>query len=68
MGPGGPPGLQNRVLGGNPVQGGFDSHTLPPKVLYPAAAKSWGRFVAARIEPTCGKTLDSVFSATTVDL
>ena len=30
MGPGGLPGLQNRVLGGNPVQGGFDSHTLPP--------------------------------------
>ena len=31
MGPGGLPGLQNRVWGGDPVLGGFDSYTLPPK-------------------------------------
>jgi hypothetical protein len=30
MGPGGSPGLQNRVSGGYAVRGGFDSHTLPP--------------------------------------
>ena len=30
MGPGGPPGLQNRVSGGCAVRGGFDSHALPP--------------------------------------
>ena len=31
MGPGGPPGLQNRVSGGCAVRGGFDSHALPPR-------------------------------------
>ena len=32
--PGGAPGLQNRSLGGVPVHGEFDSHTLPPVVPY----------------------------------
>ncbi len=68
MGPGGPPGLQNRVSGGNPVQGGFDSHTLPPRVLYPAVATSSGQFGAARIKPNSGRAPDCVFSATEVDL
>ena len=31
MGPGGLPGLQNRVSGGFAVRGGFDSHALPPR-------------------------------------
>src|SRR5258706_6427215 len=34
MGPGGPPGLQNRVSGGFAVRGGFDSHALPPRSVY----------------------------------
>ncbi len=30
MGSGDPPGLQNRRSAGLPVEGAFDSHTLPP--------------------------------------
>jgi len=40
MGPGGPPGLQNRVSGGMPVRGGFDSHALPPAPRRPVTGFS----------------------------
>lgn len=33
--PGGAPGLQNQSLGGVPVHGEFDSHTLPPVIARP---------------------------------
>jgi hypothetical protein len=52
MGPGGLPGLQNRVSGGAPLTGGFDSHAPSPRKWRVYVSNS-GNEALARVQPQC---------------
>ena len=58
------PGLQNRRVAGNPVTGGFDPHSLPPKqrgyrssVPFPVPLSAKPRNFAVALR-TCSSVID----------